>query len=86
MDEIAQKMATVTWMYGDKDPAALTVLEERIADTGRNLALITYSDLVQGVTFHLPNIRNGGAYQIAIHDWQGLDRATFLATFPRAAI
>jgi hypothetical protein len=50
-------------------------LEARIAEAGRNLGLITYSDLVQGVTFHLPNIRNGTAYQISIYDWTGLDRA-----------
>ena len=74
-DPIVGKMAAITWIYGDKDPQALAILEERIAETGHNLGLITYSDLVNGVTFHLPNIRNGGDYQIAIHDWGGLDRA-----------
>lgn len=80
MDEIARRMAAITWTYGDKDPQALAVLEGRIAETGRNLGLITYSDLVKGVTFHLPNIRHGDNYQIAIYDWSGLDR-TILGDF-----
>jgi hypothetical protein len=75
MDEIAKKMAEIEWIYGDKDPNALTVLEERIADTGRKLGLITYADLVKGVDFHLPNINRGEAYRIQIYDWSGLDRA-----------
>jgi len=68
-------MAAIRWNYPDKDPHALAILEERIAETGRNLGLITYSDLVKGVTFHLPNVRNGQPFQIAIYDWSGLDRA-----------
>jgi hypothetical protein len=80
MDEIAQKMAEIEWIYADKDPNALAILEERIADTGQKLGLITYSDLVKGVDFHLPNIRNGEAYRIQIYDWSGLDRS-ILAEF-----
>lgn len=80
MDEIVQKMAEIEWIYADKDPNALAVLEERIADTGRKLSLITYSELVKGVDFHLPNIRNGEAYRIQIYDWSGLDRS-ILAEF-----
>lgn len=74
-DEVAKKMEGVGWVYGDKDPKALAVLEERIADAGSKLGLITYSDLVKGVEFHLPNVRNGEAYQISIYDWTGLNRA-----------
>ena len=73
-DEIAEKMSSIQWSYGDKDNAALAVLEGRIADSGRRLALITYTDLVKGVEFHLPNIRNGSSYEIMTHDWSGLDR------------
>jgi hypothetical protein len=75
MDEIARRMAALTWNYPDKDPAALAILESRIAEEGRHLGLITYSDLVRGVDFHLPNVRNGAAYQITVYDWSGLDRA-----------
>jgi hypothetical protein len=75
MDEITAKMQAVNWMYADKDANALLVLEERIADTGRKLALITYSDLVRGVDFHLPNVKNGQPYRIQTYDWSGFDRA-----------
>src|SRR3954465_5417895 len=75
MDEIAQKMAEIGWIYADKDPNALAILEERIADTGRKLGLITYSELVKGVDFRLPNIRKGEPYRIQIYGWSGLDRA-----------
>ena len=75
MDAIARKMAAIKWHYPDRDPDALAILEERIAEAGRNLSLITYSDLVKGVVFHLRNINEGNPYQIRIYDWSGLDRA-----------
>jgi len=75
MDEIAARMMAVEWVYADKDPQTLAVFEERIADAGRKLGLITYSELVKGVDFHLPNIRKGEAYRIQIYDWTGLDRS-----------
>jgi hypothetical protein len=74
MDPIAEQMAAIAWKFADKDPNALALLEERIAETGRNLELITYSDLVKGIVFHLPNIGDGKPYQITIYDWSGLDR------------
>lgn len=74
MDEICRRMQQVDWIWADKDPDALAVLEERIAEAGRNLSMITYSDLVKGVDFHLPNVRNGQAYRVPIHDWSGFDR------------
>jgi hypothetical protein len=77
MDEILRKMNAVSWVYADKDPAALEILEQRIAEAGRdeNKLTVTYSNLVRGVKFHLPNIRNGEAYEIRTFDWSGLDRA-----------
>jgi hypothetical protein len=56
MDKLAQKMTSFSWIYADKDPAALADLESRIANAGRSLGLITYSDLARGVVFHLPQI------------------------------
>jgi hypothetical protein len=73
-DELCKKMRDVNWIWADKDPNALAIMEERIAETGRNLGMITYSDLVKGIDFHLPNVRNGEAYRIPIHDWSGFDR------------
>jgi hypothetical protein len=73
-DELCRKMRDENWKWADKDPNALTILEEKIAEAGRNLGMITYSDLVKGVDFHLPNVRNGEAYRVHIHDWSGFDR------------
>src|SRR3712207_6115114 len=75
IDQIARRMAEQEWTNDDIGPAALAILEGRVAETGRHLALLTSSDLVKGVPFHLPNVHDGQAYQIAIHDWHGLDRA-----------
>jgi hypothetical protein len=75
MNETLRRMQEVNWTYADKDSNALETIEQRIADTGRKLQLITYSQLVSGVTFHLPNIRNGEPYYIQTYDWSGLDRA-----------
>jgi hypothetical protein len=73
-NDLCRKMREVTWIWGDKDPNALSALEQRIAEAGRQLALITYSDLVKGIDFHLPNVRNGGPYRVSIYDWSGFDR------------
>jgi hypothetical protein len=70
---LPKKRAT-KWAWADKDPNALAALEQRIAETGRNLELITYSDLVKGLDFHLPNVRNGEPYRVPIYDWSGFDR------------
>lgn len=74
-DAISRKLATLEWTWGDKDPAALAELEKRIAQEGRKRRLITYSELVKDVVFHLPNVRNGAPYRIKTYDWSGLDRA-----------
>jgi hypothetical protein len=73
-DELCQKMTAIHLIWADKDPAALEILEHRIADAGQNLQMITYSDLVKVVDFHLPNVRNSDAYRVPIHDWSGFDR------------
>jgi len=74
MDEIAQKLLEVDWQYGDKDPNALEILSGRIAETGKNLALIPYSSLVEDVEFVLPNLQEGRPHRIKTYDWTGLDR------------
>lgn len=75
MDQIAKTMAGIKWSYGDKDARALAELDRRIAEAGRKLAMITYSDLVRGVTFCLPNVKQGQPFQINTYEWSGLDRA-----------
>lgn len=57
LDPILQKFADIEWHYATGDAMALAVLEERIAGAGRKRSLITYSELVRGVTFNLPNVQ-----------------------------
>lgn len=73
MDRILQKFRKIEWRYATGDLQALTTLEERIAAAGRKRSLITYSELVLGVTFNLPNVQKPRT--IDITDWQELDRA-----------
>ncbi|MDE2839832.1 MAG: hypothetical protein OXM03_04315 [Chloroflexota bacterium] len=68
------KLRSLTWEYAPHDLDALAVLRERIADTGKRFGLISYTDLVRGVSFHYPNINSGEAYRIETYDWSGLDR------------
>lgn len=74
IDRIDEAFRAMKWKYADKDPDALAELERRIAEAGRRRSLITYSDLVRGVRFNLPNLREG-ARTIDVADWQELDRA-----------
>jgi hypothetical protein len=73
-DRIAERFREMKWHYADRDPDALRELEQRITAAGRKRALITYSDLVRGVRFNLPNLRDGER-TIDVSDWQDLDRS-----------
>lgn len=72
---ILKKMEGMQWSWADKDPLAAKELTERIIDAGRRRRLVPYSDLVQGVVFHVPTIQQGRPYQIDTSEWEGLDRA-----------
>lgn len=63
MDEILRKMNAVPWRYADQDPKTVSELERRIAEKGRDQQdpTISYSELVRGVVFHLPD---GEPYEI----------------------
>jgi hypothetical protein len=74
MDKILERFRSMTWNYAPKDPVARAELDQRIAEVGRKRGLITYSDLVRGVTFDLANLREP-QHQIDTTDWQDLDRA-----------
>jgi hypothetical protein len=71
---VEEKLKEVRWEYADKDPNAVGILTKRIEEIGRKFGLISYSDLVKGVTFSFPNIRSGAPYTIDTWDWSGLDR------------
>lgn len=73
MDAIQQRFDDIEWSYATGDPKALKELEERIAAAARKRKLVTYSDLVRGVTFDLPNVQKPRT--IDVTNWQELDRA-----------
>src|SRR5687768_9141713 len=73
MDPVVQSFRNMEWLYATGDPKALRTLEERIAAAGRKRSLITYSELVRGVTFDLPNLQRPPI--IDTSDWHDLDRA-----------
>lgn len=74
MDQILERFGAIKWHYAPRDEGARSELENRIAAVGRRGGLITYSDLVRGVTFSLPNLREA-KHLIDTGDWQDLDRA-----------
>lgn len=85
MDEIQRRFSAMQWQYAEQDPAALEELERRIASAGRAGRTIVYSDLVQGVRFDLPSLKESPRY-IDVHAWEGLDRSIvgdFLAEISR---
>ena len=73
-DAIGERFRTIQWHYADRDPHALEELEQRIASVGRKRGLVTYSDLVRGVRFEFPSLRDGER-TIDVSDWQDVDRA-----------
>lgn len=75
MKDLRAGLEAVEWRYGDKDPEALAIMEQRIARAGRYEDLVTYSDLVAGITFRIPNVHGGKPFQIQTDDWSDLDRA-----------
>lgn len=73
MDLIQQKFGKMYWRYATGDLSALEELEARMAAAGRKRSLITYSELVKGVPFDLPNLSQSPRL-IDVTDWQDLDR------------
>lgn len=71
---ILQALETGEWPYAPNDQSgALQELATRIARTGRlGTSLISYSNLVAGISFRFSNISNGEPFEIT--DWQGLHR------------
>ena len=71
--EIVKRLSSIKWAYADKDFSARKELEKKIAKTGRNYELISYSSLVENIPFMLPAIGPNPRF-IRTNDWQGLDR------------
>src|SRR6266446_5422748 len=75
MDELATQLAAIEWRYANQDPVAKAELTRRIANEGKRLGMITYSDLVRGVRFRIPSVKNGEPFEIDVREWSGFDRA-----------
>lgn len=75
IDAIGRKLQEIKWSWADRDLGSLAALEARIADKGRKLGLITYSELVVGIKFNVPGLHDGKPFEIHVHDWTDLDRA-----------
>jgi hypothetical protein len=68
----ANMIATKT-DWTDSDNAAYETIKGKIIEAGKKLRLITYSELVSGVKFNLPNLISD--YQICVWDWKDMDRS-----------
>lgn len=64
------------WPYASNvNPLALQEMTNRIARTGRlGSSLISYSNLVSGITFQFPNVQNNMPFVIDVRNWEGLHR------------
>lgn len=75
MNDPATKLAVMRFAY-DGDSAANREVELRIAKRAAKRETITYSELVEGITFCLPNVAGGSPFQLGeMGDWSDLDRA-----------
>lgn len=54
--------------------AARAEIYERIRQAAKQRKMITYSDLVRGIKFTHPQMRNGEPFEILTFDWKGWDR------------
>jgi hypothetical protein len=73
-DPIRERFEAMTWRFAPSDRDACRELERRVASAGKRADLITYSALVQGITFRLSAAR-GGLRLIDVNAWEDLDRA-----------
>lgn len=73
---VLANLAAIPWMYGDRDPVAHQQLHDRIACSGRLGETITYTDLVRGIAFIIPGVRDGNLFFIEADEdgWLDLDR------------
>jgi hypothetical protein len=77
--EKAQILTTMTssgWPYACNETTdAVQEMADRIARTGRlNASLISYSNLVSGISFQFTNIEHNSPFVIDVQHWEGLHR------------
>lgn len=76
MDQVQRVFDSIRWQFANFDPAAQSELAGRIRDAVRDgKEILTYSEIVDGVTFRLPNVNDGRPYEIDVKNWADQDRA-----------
>ena len=75
MDRILSAMKATKWAYAPHDPDAVAEMTRRLTAAARNGSPARYSDVVAGVSFHLPNVAGGRPFTIDVHAWRDVDRA-----------
>ena len=64
MDSIEAKLHSTKWTYADHDDRAMHEISRRVAQVGKAGKLTTYTELIQGLIFHLPTLEDGRPFQI----------------------
>jgi hypothetical protein len=75
MDAVLEKLAQHVWPYAGQDASALDEIARRVAKVGRARNLITYSKLVEGITFRLRSVNAGQPVTLGVPEWIDLHRA-----------
>jgi hypothetical protein len=75
MDAVAKQLADTMWPYASQDLQALAAIERRVANVGRERGLLTYTEVVSGISFRLPTVEHGRPIQLGVPDWSDLHRA-----------
>ena len=75
MSGIADRIRAMKWPYAEADPVAREEIERRLAATARRRGLITYTDLMRGLTLRLPNVGQGQPLQLGVPEWSDLHSA-----------
>ncbi len=70
-DKVARYLATLQWQFVLQNPGALLQMERRIDQAIANQVLLTYSQLVDGIDFYLPQSQLSAPYRIEHKDWNG---------------
>jgi hypothetical protein len=73
-DPVVEKLAAIRWKWAEQDRGALEEMRRRIVERARAQDLITYSDLVRGITFHLGTVNDGRPFEIDTQSWSELHR------------
>jgi hypothetical protein len=74
MDQTLARLRAIKWRYADKDPMARAEMAGKLAHAAKRESLLTYSELVSNIQFHLPNLKEG-VRTIDPSEWEDIDRA-----------